>query len=290
MKRTVSLLTLVLLLVFSNQVEAQFFKKLQKKIENKIEKRLEKKADQKADQALDSVFEPSSKSRSNKKTSVTNEEEKNSEGFDLSGMMDAVMNREPAKYDQSYSFTFSTTMEMTTPGQAPLVVKTSYGNGVHYIEMKQGTSIINDFNNKSMITINEDNKTAQAMSLALLDMFNKEKDVTEDIDLETIAITTTGKTKSIRGYKCKQYIIKGKDFTTDGWFTQDVDFDMTSHAQSMSETFKNASGMIISQKELGFPIEMISETATRETVVMKVLDVKNINRNIDLSTYKVTQL
>lgn len=289
MKRIVTLCTLLFLLFFTNNVEAQFFKKLQKKIEKKIEKRLEKKTDEKADQALDSVFENKPRNKRRRQTDDDTPVTESS-GYDLNGMMDAVMNREPAKYDQSYSFTFSTTMEMTTPGQAPLMVKTSYGDGVHYVEMKQGTSIINDFNNKSMITINEDNKTAQAMSLALLDMFNKEKDVTEDVDLETITVTNTGKTKNIRGYQCKQHIIKGKDFTTDGWFTQDVDFDMTSHAQSMSDTFKNASGMIISQKELGFPIEMISETANGETVVMKVLDVKNIERNIDLSTYKVTQL
>lgn len=292
MKNNLHIVLLFIAILSAHQAEAQFFKKLQKKIEDKIERKIEDKADRKSDQVLDSVFADNpSKRRKNKSKQNDNQDEESTEvgGFNLGDMMEAAMNRKPAEYETSYTFDLTTTMEIKTEGSKPMTMTTSYGDGSHYIEMGKGVSMINDYKNEAMITINEDKKTAQAMSLSLLKMFDKGAIEMDEADAE-ITVDKTGKTKTVSGYHCQQYIIKGKDFNSEGWFTKDINFDMVAHAQSMSEMFKSASSTAILQKEVGFPMEMTTTTKNKEVMVMKVLHVSESKKTIDLSGYTVSQL
>lgn len=291
MKTSLKITVLVFTILFSVQAEAQFFKNLKSKIENKIERKIEEKAERKSDQMIDSVFadKPSrkKKSRKNKETSEP-EESQEIGGFDLGEMMEAAMNRKPAEYETSYTFNFTTTMEMTTQNSKPMQMTTSYGDTAYYVEIDKGTTILTDYKNEAMITINEQNKTAQAMSMSLMKMFedtNQEEEGNSDV-----SITKTGKSKVIRGYKCDEYILKSNDFTSEGWFTKDVNFDMASHAKSMAEVFKSTINDEFAKKNIGFPIEMTSITHKNEVMTMKILDISNTTKTVDLSDYKVTQL
>lgn len=291
MKNNLKIIILFIAFLCSSQAEAQFFKKLQERIENKIERKLEKKADQKADQALDSVFaDRPSKRKQPKKNN--NKEETSTEigGFDLGGMMESVMNRKPAEYESSYTFNLTTTMEVTTSGSKPMRMTTSYGDGIHLIEMDRGMSIINDFKNEAMITIDPNKKTAQAVSLGLMKMFEKESIEIDEADTPEISINKTGKTKTVSGYRCDQYIIKGEDFDSEGWFTKEINFDMLAHSKSMSEMFKTSSSQAMMQGDIGFPMEMTSTTNKNEKVIMKVLEISEKSKTIDLTGYAVSQL
>lgn len=292
MKNTIKIATVLILLISSQQSEAQFFKKLQKKIENKIERRIEKKADQKADQALDSVLTDRSSKKRKKSTSPTptSSDQESLGDFNLGEMMEAAMNRKPAEYDDTYSFNLTTVMEMTTQQSKPMKMTTSYGDTAYFVQVDQGTSIITDFKNDAMITLNEDKKTAQAMSMSLMRAFDKESQEKEVTSFDDLSVKKTGKTKTIRGYQCEQYLISDTDFTSEGWFTKEVNFDFASYAKSMSELFKSNSSQAIVQGNIGFPIEMTSVTKQGDKVTMKILEIQENEKNINLTSYKVSQL
>lgn len=292
MKNSLKIAVLFIALLCSSQAEAQFFKKLQKKIENKIERKLEKKADEKAEQALDSVFvdRPSKRKKSKQKEKNPKDNSTEMDDFNLGEMMEAVMNRKPVEISDSYNFDITVTMEVATSGNNPMVMKTSYGDGAHYIEMGNGMTIISDYKNEAMITLDEDKKTAQAMSLGLLKKFENSEIEANTTDLEDIQIKRTGKTKTISGYRCEQYIIKGTDFNTEGWFTKEINFDMLAHSKSMPEMFKTSSSQAMMQGDIGFPMEMTSTTNKNEKVIMKVLEISEKSKIIDLTEYAVSQL
>ncbi len=289
MKTSLKIIVLFIALLCFSQAEAQFLKKLQNKIENKLERRLEKKADQKADQALDSVFTEKTSKKKSRKNANQDKEISDSKSMDFGGMMEAAMNRKPVEINNSYTFNLTTTMEITTSGNKPMTMKTSYGDGVHYIEMGNGMNIISDYKNEAMITLDEDKKTAQAISLGLMKMFENSDVQLDETDAGDITVRKTGKTKTINGYRCEQYIINGSDFNTEGWFTKDVNFDMVAHASSMSEFFKDAPGQAMMNSNVGFPMEMVT-TAGKDTVTMKILELTEKTQTIALSGYKVSQL
>lgn len=291
MKTVRNSISILFILLMTTQAQAQFFKKLQKKIENKIERKVEEKAERKSEQMMDSVLadRPSKKKKSRKnKRAKESEASQDASNFDMEKMMEMAMNRKPAEYESSYTFDFTTTMEMTSPSMKAIKMTTSYGETAYYIEMDQGTTMITDYKNEAMITLNKKKKTAQAMSLGMMKMFDT--DANQESNDGDISIKKTGRTKTIRGYKCDEYLIKGGDFTSEGWFTKDVNFDMMSHAQSMAEVFKSKGNDVFTKKDIGFPIEMTSTTEANEQITMKVLDISQATTTIDLSNYKVSQL
>lgn len=292
MKNAIKITSLLIVLLCSQQSEAQFFKKLQKKIENKIERRIEKKADQKADQALDSVLtdRPAKKRRKSTRPNTTSSDQESSGNFNLGEMMEAAINRKPVEYESSYAFKLTTVMEMITEQSKPMKMTTSYGDTAYFVQMQQGTSIITDFKNDAMITLNEDKKTAQALSMSLMRAFDKGNQETETTNSDNISIKKTGKTKTIRGYRCEQYLISDTDFTSEGWFTKEVNFNFASYAKSMSELFKSNSSQAIVQGNIGFPIEMTSVTKEGDKVTVKILEIQENEKNINLTNYKVSQL
>ena len=118
----------------------------------------------------------------------------------------------------------------------------SYSDEAMYMVMDDGkSSMINDYVNEVLITIDEKAKSATVMSSAWSNkMAGKMMDNHNEKAGKT-TITKTGQTKQILGKNCEQYISTSEDGSKiDFWITTDVIIDNAKIAASLMQYSKTA--------------------------------------------------
>lgn len=193
--------------------------------------------------------------RSNKeKTGLTNKKSESSPAVPASSApepstesADSASTGMPASgtlnYKKEYSFDMKVAYDITNMKKSETTnMAYSYSDEAMYTVMSTGqSSMINDFVNEVMITIDEKSKSATVMSSSFSNrMAGKMMDNHNEKAGKT-TITKTGETKQILGKNCEKYIATSEDGTKiDMWITTDIVIDNAKIAASLMQYSKTA--------------------------------------------------
>jgi hypothetical protein len=142
----------------------------------------------------------------------------------------------PAKYNSSYTFTQQLTYAIDDPSEKDIdTVTYYYSEGAVMMTMpRKETSTLVDFVNESMITFDENKKTAMAMNSGWASRI-ADKQAAENDD---VTVTKTGQTKQILGYTCDEYVIQGKTKTI-CWVTSETGLDYSKTMAAIARSMPN---------------------------------------------------
>lgn len=223
MKTTLTLLFSLFIVV---QAEAQFWKKVKdavkRGVENTVERRTEKETDKATDKTLDEIFKKDDKSDKNSKNKTYT--------FNQSVEMEYIS---PSKDKLTYIFLFnrenkdivcidiSKVMTSETENVGSMYMVLSPNGAVMFMDMA-GMKIKRSVNNKQ------------------LQNADMSKHIPDDLSIEA-----TGKTKTIAGFTCYEYISKSKEHTSTVWITEKLPI-MGNHTAMLGKVKnKNVSGFIV---------------------------------------------
>lgn len=289
-KQNIKLLFILFLCIgFSHNIQAQFWKKLKKRVQNRVEetvtRKVEDKAEEKAEKTIDSLFKKKEKEKTKKKKKENNI---------FGGMMNGVMNGGDVKTEPKYVFPITATMlvENYSKKNTSNSIEQSYGEEaiLSIVDASPGP-IINDFKNDAAIILNVKKNTAQVMSMAWM---KKMMGNTDDIDdNETPKVTKTGKTKTMNGYTCYEYIIEHHTTKMNAWFAPDVDFNYQDYLRGFAKMFKgkkytNPSALL--NKQYGYVMEMTAYQKDKKITYMKVTNLSKKEKTIDLADYSIEKM
>jgi hypothetical protein len=317
MKKTgILLLIFAGALCFSQPVQAQgFLKKMAnkalKKTEKKAEQRAEDKMDQQIDKGLDKVEDSlANDSVSNNGGEVSHEARQQQR---MQRMMKGMgMSGEPVPIEKEYDFKYSTKMVVksykkdgTLESDGTMVTFMNPGRHNFAYEFEGGSTnegskgkgiYIFDYKNKATIILSDQDGKRTGLVYGLDLMMNADSlfDAGEEMpdnatDMSTLNpnLKKTGRTKTIAGYKCEEYVYDDEKERADIWITRDVKLQTR---DLMSAVFKSA--MYSNGMPWGFLME--SESLDKETGERSVLTVTEVNKNrdmkFDLSQYQVTNM
>jgi hypothetical protein len=292
----------------SGQFQEAIGKKIEKKAKEKIEQRVDKKIDEGIDKGLDKVEDPD-----------TYKKDKNSTENNTKSV-DAAENNEQASVPNNifktgdktnvlpeYTFEHNTLMEIESfdkKGKSNgknnmrmlFQAEGEYFGGEIMVSDKSGEGknstgfSIFDWKNNQMIMLmdGEGMKMGMVMSMDATQSYIEEKAEANEKDVK---YKKTGRTKTILGYLCEEYIIEDDESTSELWMTNEVDLNM---AQAMGYMGQNQKGKKSSKTSYpkdapqGFMMEMTSVTKkNNEKTTMKVTEVnKNKPTTVQTSGYK----
>ncbi|WP_430973658.1 hypothetical protein [Sunxiuqinia rutila] len=303
------LMTLFFVVALTTASSAQgFLNKLSKKVQDKIEKKVDDKVDQKVDESLDEVFEEAAND-SDAQNSVDKQNarlEQLMKGMGMSG--------DPVPIADTYAF--DSKIQMHFESYKKNGKKDSEGEFITYVDPKsknfayefiggdmdergQGTFIM-DFENKAMIILAEGDGEKNGIVYGINDQ-NQAGTLPEGgeyPDLEDVETTDwamnpyvkkTGKTKTIQGYRCEEYLYDNPEDHTKAsfWVSDDVEIVTRDFMSAMLQAATYSYGM-----PGGCVMESESEnTQTGERSIMRVTDIDtNANKQFSMSGYKITNL
>lgn len=229
-------------------------------------------------------------------------------GKNMSSMLQQIQeSQNNVKYDKSYTFNLHSKVksDITSNGKTESniigfysseqasMMKPESSNTKH----SEDISIIFDNKNKTIITIDEQEKSGMAMSLDGIgnimkqfgSMYQK-----EDAEQEkpNYSITKTGKTKTILGYSCSEYLIisNDKDENTESsvWVSKDTKIIHYNIMNALGKDMIEKSNTYKNQLN-GAVLEMHSKNLkTGNTYDMTVIELNQKSISKDLSNYKIT--
>lgn len=287
--------------------------KAQEKIENKIEQRVEKKVDEGIDNALDSIENSLEKKEgteieSDSSTSSDREERMQQR---MQGIMKGLgMSGEPVPYEENYNFDYKIQMHIESFNKSG--EQTSTGEFITHLDPDsksmayevvsgdmanpgQGMFII-DSENGAMIILNEENgeKTGIVYGIGaffqtLGQTYEEEVDLSDSPEtyLANPNVKKTGRTKTISGYRCEEYVFKDENTESEIWITKDLKMNTHDYFSTLFKTSLYSQGI-----GWGYMMEVTSlDKSNGNKSFMQVTDIdKNSNVSFDLSGYQVTNL
>ena len=271
--KTLKTLFAILSICFYTTANAQIWKNLSKKAGEAVEKTLEKKVEEKAEQETNKAFDSTFNNSKKNKKKISKKEKTHNTSI-----------AEPAS---TFNFSHKYIMQLND-GKKPfemIYYLTKAGNylAVEMVDSKNKTITVMDLKEELMHVFmnNNGDKTRMSINMNL-------SQATEDAIQETeYTITATGNSKTILGYLCKEYKVKGKDMHGKVWITESAGI-------TFSKTFyrtKQKKGMDQTWMSLvnGLPMEMtITDTSKRKakTTTMNCILLKEENFSIKPSNYK----
>ncbi len=200
------LLAALLIIGYSQQTKAQFWKKFTKKVEKKIERKVENKLDRETDKTIDKTIngEIISKKEDNK-----------------------GKKKKSANKGQVLNFNQSIMLEVTSSENDTMELQYFFNNKEKEIScMKIDPSKVKGGNNVGGDIYMVFNKDSGALYMNMVGMKIKKEIGAAEMNkydnsnkMDAIDIVKTGKTKNILGYSCNEYVAKKEDATTHIWAT-----------------------------------------------------------------------
>jgi hypothetical protein len=123
------------------------------------------------------------------------------------------------------------------------------------MNMGQGTTMrgVIDYADKSMIMFMEDQKMVMGIPL---DLDKTMKDIQNDPKMKVSAPKKTGKTKTILGYKCDEWITENADYISSVWMTDKLPINSTSFYKIMAQQLAKSTGTPMPTDMKGVPLEV----------------------------------
>lgn len=307
MKTIKGILTLIIFSVFIIQpiLGQNLLKRISDKTLKKAEQRFEKKADEKIDKELDKVEEKLEKD--------TEEEIKNSNnnnGFDLKGIMSSMgLSGEPVPIADSYEFNHLIQMHIESLDKNGK--KESEGEFVTHLNSNtkcmayqpiggdmaknnQGLFIV-DMENEAMIMLNEEKGKKNGIVYGMKGFMQsmgetydpEELEETPKTYLENPNVSKTGRTKTIAGLKCEEFIYKDENTESNIWITKDMKLNTKDFFSTIFKTSMYSHGM-------GWGYLMEATSINKENGKKSVMQVTRIDENSNvrflMSSYEITNM
>jgi len=260
--------TVVLAIILCNvtTTNAQFLKKLGDKIANSAKKTVEKKVEEKTERETNKAFDSTFNKTSKKKNSS--------------------VSKSGNSPSSSYSFTHIYTVAVddgnkTTNLDYYLTPSANYF--ATYAPSKNGKNIttsIMDINQETMHMLMDDNKGNKSrMSMKL----NMNKLTNYMIDQTNVKATPTGTTKTIVGYKCEGFKVKGDDFEGTVWVTQGAGISFYNHIYKPMETTQQ--DVLFKKLKTGLTLEMdMIDTSKRRPKTIRMTCIKLVEKKQTITT------
>ena len=125
------------------------------------------------------------------------------------------------------------------------------------MNMGQGSSMrgVIDYTDKSMIMFMEDQKMVMGIPF---DLEKTMKDMQNDPKMKISAPKKTGRTKTILGYTCQEWITENADYTSSTWMSDKLPINSASFYKIMAQQLAKSTGTPISADMKGVPLEVQS--------------------------------
>ena len=231
--------------------------------------------------------------------------------FDLKGLMKGIgLETTPVATEDTYYFDHLIQMHIESYDQNGN--KTSDGDFITHFDPKsksmayqaisgdmankgQGMFIV-DTKNQATIILSEENGQKSGIVYGMGGYFETlgEEIEEEDIDMEETPetymanpnITKTGRTKTIAGYKCEEYVYKNEDGKSNIWITKDLKLNTRDFLSALYKASTMSNGM-----GWGYIMEATTVENSGEKSIMKVTRVdSNSNIKFSLKDYEITNL
>lgn len=196
-------------------------------------------------------------------------------------------------YQASYAFSSSVTYKIENLKKSGEVQEINYCFGDQVIRMEpknQDMSTIIDSKNGVMIMLNNKEKTATVMSTKMMEMAMQQQAMGQSADKPAAKVTKTGRTKTILGYKCEEYLIESDNKKTEVWVTQETGIDVSNTFGNMMKT---SMGQVPSEafSEGGMLMEMTGyDAAGKAEVKMQITALSKEAKTVNIGAYKITKL
>lgn len=263
-------------------------------VSKRIDKELQERTERAVQKKLDEAF-----------PGDTTKDKSSKGGFNLSGMKFGT-GEVTLKYDEEYKFTGRIAMEMETfdneksNGKMDYIMLFSENSLNSAIEMKslddkkdsESMWFVFDAGNKCFLMLTEsEGKKSGLISSIPDDTTTYQQGDMKDVPVDTrgYSYKKTGKTKTIAGYKCEEFLAKDEedDLETSMWFTKDMDLKVNRKgmatagipAVNMNSEFYGGMMMELESREKG---KITSRMITKE-----VND--KVNQTIDCRGYQLMQ-
>jgi hypothetical protein len=236
--------------------EAQILGRLQRKLERKLENKLEDELDKALSKKVDEEL--------NQDTTLRKDNREG--GYDrtgaalFEGMMGSKFDMSDVELPDAYHFKGRLTYQIQSEEEKDalevtylfpeaeenvLGFKTTDSEGQYFIWDLDRDVIV-------MYTVDEEgNKNI----LKLPNMVNEQLQTQEDS--EEYTIEASGRTKTILGYSCAEYIMTGSDIESHAWIAKDFPFNVTDFSALMAQQAQNPSFQTLQQKG-GMALEIIT--------------------------------
>ena len=292
---------------FAQPIQGQWIlKKLHEKIEEKAEEKAEEKFDEAIDKELDKIDESMQSDSGDTKNS--SKSDNNNEQRMQNIMRGLNMSGEPVPFEDSY--TFETLVEMQvesydkkgkieSEGQFIALLNPDSKSMAYQVvsgdlsDSGQGMFII-DAENGATIILNEEKgeKTGiiygmGAFFSSLGETVNEENlDETPEDYLNNPNVKKTGRTKTIAGYKCEEYVYADEESESEVWITTEMKMNTQDFFSTLFKTNLYSRGI-----PWGYMMEATTIEKSGEKSFMQVKRVEtNQNTRFDLKDYEVTNL
>lgn len=273
--------------------------RMAKKATEKAEKGLEKKVEKETDEQIEKTFEEQEQESETKSPNIGG-------SIELSKMMEKMgTTSTPVNIEDSYSFNSSITIEikaydadgkLTSDGEMITYMNPNSDSYAYQFisgeinNESQNTKgfFIMDMENEACIILSDDSGKKTGIAYGISNMKDDEEveNIPDNIMADT-NIKKTGRTKSILGYKCDEYLHEDNNSKTSFWMTKDFKWNSKDLVDNI---FKSS---FFSQ---GLPWGFLMESNTKEidsgeksTYLVKDID-KNTNKEFRLTSYNVTNL
>ncbi len=292
----------------------RFKNKVKQKVEQRVEKHIEKKVDDKIDKELDKIENSLEKKNEGEgsdissSTKAESRDEKNKRR--MQGIMKGMgISSTPVPIADNYKFDDLIQMHIESYDKSG--AKISDGEFIVHFDPNsknmayevlsgdigkpgQGLFIIDTENGATIILSEENGKKSGivygmgAYMETMGETYQQEElEETPDMYLANPNVKKTGKTKTIAGYECEEYIYSDEETKSNVWITKNLKMNTQDLFSSLFKTSIYSHGM-----GWGYMMETTSEDLlTGEKSLMKVTKVEtNANTKFAMRDYEITNL
>lgn len=287
-------------------------KRAEQSVERKIEQRANEKIDEKIDESLDKIEESMEKDKDDARNDTDTETStKNDDSSRALRMLKGMgFSGEPVPIADSYDFDYLIQMHIETYKKSGKL--DSEGEFITYLnpntksmgyqvvsgnmgQSDKGMFIIDAENGASIILSEEKGqKTGVVTGIgsfmeSLGDTYEEEVDLSQSPEtyLANPNVKKTGRTKTVAGYKCEEYVYSDEDTESEVWITKDLKMNTQDFFSTLFKVNMASAGM-----GWGYMMESTSTNkGNGEKSIMKVTKVdKNANMKFNMGEYQITNI
>lgn len=154
------------------------------------------------------------------------------------------------------------------------------------MNMGQGKNMraVIDYTDNTMIMFMEEQKVVMGMSV---DIEKSMKDIQKDPKKKTSTPRKTGRTKTILGYSCDEWVTENADYSTSVWMSEKVPVASANFYKVMAQQLAKSTGTPMPTDMKGVPLEVqTTNKATNDKYSMVCKEVSNKPIKFSTSGYK----
>lgn len=300
--------SLAVALAFCTPLEAQIIDRTSERAKDKANNRVDRKIDQGIDKGLDSIeglFKKKDKKKNEEQNASTDDGESEntqapetqSEEEASAAMMARMFGGGDVTLPESYTFDHQVDMKMTTTDkrgkeESSQEMEMLFSDATPHFGVRaevdgHNSMTIFDMESNQMVALM--NMSGQKMAMAMsFDPSLYETEETEEAP--EMDFRKTGRTRTILGYRCEEYLAEDEDGRYEFWVTNDDDFNIFGAFSAMSSANKKGSASTTPYPS-GMTMEMRSTEKNGESMLLEVTAVnKNKKQTISTQGYQVMSM